>query len=108
MAEVFLPRIKELDGLRAIAILGVISCHFAQYTHAFDFLLLGWAGVDLFSAISGFFITGILIDLRDKENPYRTFYWRRCRSTFLRNQNSEQHEHLVNEWQSSQIRRCWR
>jgi peptidoglycan/LPS O-acetylase OafA/YrhL len=81
--EVFLPRIKELDGLRAIAILGVFSCHFArQYTHAFDFLRLGWAGVDLFFAISGFLITGILIDLRVKEQPYRTFYWRRILRIF--------------------------
>lgn len=83
MPEVFLPRIKELDELRAIAILGVFSCHFArQYTPAFDFLSLGWAGVDLFFAISGFLITGILIDLRDKEQPYRTFYWRRILRIF--------------------------
>jgi peptidoglycan/LPS O-acetylase OafA/YrhL len=81
--EVFLPRIKELDGLRAIAILGVFSCHFArQYTHAFDFLRLGWAGVDLFFAISGFLITGILIELRSREKPYRTFYWRRILRIF--------------------------
>jgi peptidoglycan/LPS O-acetylase OafA/YrhL len=78
-----LLRIKELDGLRAIAILGVFSCHFArQYTHAFDFLRLGWAGVDLFFAISGFLITGILFDLRDREQPYRTFYGRRILRIF--------------------------
>jgi peptidoglycan/LPS O-acetylase OafA/YrhL len=81
--EVFLPRIKELDGLRAIAILAVLSCHFArQYTHAFDLLRMGWAGVDLFFALSGFLITGILIDLRDQEKPYRTFYWRRILRIF--------------------------
>jgi peptidoglycan/LPS O-acetylase OafA/YrhL len=83
MPEVFLPRIKELDGLRAIAILGVFLCHFArQYTHALDFLRLDWAGVDLFFAISGFLITGILLDLRDKEQPYRTFYGRRILRIF--------------------------
>jgi peptidoglycan/LPS O-acetylase OafA/YrhL len=81
--EVFLPRIKELDGLRAIAILGVFSCHFTrQYTHAFDFMGLGWAGVDLFFAISGFLITGILIDLQDRRRPYRTFYGRRILRIF--------------------------
>ena len=81
--EVFLPRIKELDGLRAIAILGVFSCHFTrQYTPAFDFMGLGWAGVDLFFAISGFLITGILIDLQDKERPYRIFYGRRILRIF--------------------------
>jgi peptidoglycan/LPS O-acetylase OafA/YrhL len=78
-----LLRVKELDGLRAIAILGVFSCHFArQYTHAFDFLRLGWAGVDLFFAISGFLITGILFDLRNREQPYRTFYGRRILRIF--------------------------
>lgn len=78
-----MPRLKELDGLRAIAILGVFSCHFArQYNHALDFLRLGWSGVDLFFAISGFLITGILIGLRDKQAPYRTFYWRRILRIF--------------------------
>jgi peptidoglycan/LPS O-acetylase OafA/YrhL len=76
-------RIKELDGLRAIAVLGVLAAHFVpQGTRAANALGLGWAGVDLFFAISGFLITGILIGLRQREAPFRTFYWRRTLRIF--------------------------
>jgi peptidoglycan/LPS O-acetylase OafA/YrhL len=78
-----LKRIEELDGLRAIAILGVFSCHFArQYSRSFEFLGLGWAGVDLFFAISGFLITSVLIGLREQDAAYQTFYWRRMLRIF--------------------------
>jgi peptidoglycan/LPS O-acetylase OafA/YrhL len=76
-------RIKELDGLRAIAILGVLVSHFVHEETRFGhFLRLGWTGVELFFAISGFLITGILIDLRGREAPFRTFYWRRILRIF--------------------------
>jgi peptidoglycan/LPS O-acetylase OafA/YrhL len=71
-------RIKELDGLRAIAIIAVLATHFVhESTWVASFLRLGWAGVDLFFALSGFLITNILLDLRGKKTPFRTFYWRR-------------------------------
>lgn len=73
-----MQRIKELDGLRALAIVGVLIAHFVhQDTPLGNLLRLGWAGVDLFFAISGFLITGILIDLRRREASFRTFYGRR-------------------------------
>lgn len=51
-------RIKELDGLRAIAILGVLLAHFIPaYSGLSNLLYLGWTGVDLFFALSGFLIT---------------------------------------------------
>ena len=77
-----MQRIKELDGLRAIAILGVLGCHFARQYHGLSLLKLGWAGVDLFFGISGFLITSILIGLREDQSPYKTFYWRRALRIF--------------------------
>jgi len=76
-------RIKELDGLRAVAVLGVLAVHFVPPTIRLGTPLdLGWSGVDLFFAISGFLITGILIGLRGKESAFRTFYWRRTLRIF--------------------------
>jgi peptidoglycan/LPS O-acetylase OafA/YrhL len=80
-------RIPQLDGLRGIAILLVISLHYLNdASHGpFGSLLyrfgcafrLGWAGVDLFFVLSGFLIGGILLDARESENYFQTFYLRR-------------------------------
>ncbi len=65
-------RIAQLDGLRAIAVLAV----FAQ--HAVHAPL--WMGVDLFFVLSGFLITGILLDRKARHVPYFSyFYARRAR-----------------------------
>jgi peptidoglycan/LPS O-acetylase OafA/YrhL len=78
-----MTRINELDGLRAIAISGVFLAHFTPaYCRVSDLLYLGWAGVDLFFAISGFLITSILLGLREHEAPFKTFYWRRTLRIF--------------------------
>lgn len=65
--------IPGLDGLRAIAILMV----FASHTDLVEF---GWAGVQLFFVLSGFLITGILLDMKESlpSGKYFTkFYGRR-------------------------------
>jgi peptidoglycan/LPS O-acetylase OafA/YrhL len=79
--------LPALDGLRGLAILLVLLDHFTrlQPTTAFEQLLsrvatVGWVGVDLFFVLSGFLITGILLDAKGGESYFRNFYLRRaCR-----------------------------
>jgi peptidoglycan/LPS O-acetylase OafA/YrhL len=82
----FLP---ALDGLRGIAIILVMVHHFTVYrpTEGLDkwvasIPLIGWAGVDLFFVLSGFLITGILIDTRGHQRYFTSFYARRTLRIF--------------------------
>ncbi|HXS04133.1 MAG TPA: acyltransferase [Rhodanobacter sp.] len=73
-----------LDGLRGVAIVLVLLHGFdviqpsGTFGHALDDLLdLGWIGVQLFFVLSGFLITGILLDTRQASGYYRSFFKRR-------------------------------
>lgn len=78
-------RIRELDGVRGVAILLVLLWHYVICAGAsppplFYFLNVTWSGVDLFFVLSGFLIGGILLDHRDAPNYFAVFYRRRiCR-----------------------------
>ena len=70
----------SLDGIRGLAILAVLcthGCYFIQNKTAHRVLEMGWTGVDLFFVLSGFLITGILIDTRLAVNRAEAFYARR-------------------------------
>ena len=76
----------HLDGIRGIAILLVLLFHCASVTSPrtvsqelyFTLASAGWIGVDLFFVLSGFLITGILIDTYHSPFYFRNFYIRRA------------------------------
>src|SRR5579872_614330 len=80
-------RVPELDGFRACAVLMVLVHHMfygwktpalARLPHMIRVPIeQGWHGVDLFFVLSGFLITGILLDSKDSEHYFRNFYTRR-------------------------------
>lgn len=79
----------ELDSLRGAAVLMVLFFHgfyfaagAARFQGLFRLFLfstdVGWMGVNLFFVLSGFLITGILLDSRERPDYYRKFYRRRA------------------------------
>lgn len=85
-------KITPLDGLRAIAVILVIYFHSSLIlskpegselaTYYYNLTMVGWCGVDLFFVISGFLITGILIDTAYTKNCLKLFYIRRALRIF--------------------------
>jgi peptidoglycan/LPS O-acetylase OafA/YrhL len=79
-----------LDGLRGLAIIAVLFKHSAYVFEAHGYgsrwflpiLEFGGWGVDLFFVLSGFLITGILLDTRNALNRGTSFYGRRILRIF--------------------------
>lgn len=85
----FMP---ELDSLRGIAVTMVILFHGFFWTSDVSTLYQfqgigklfisviqgGWLGVQLFFVLSGFLITGILLDTKTRPDYYKRFYFRRA------------------------------
>jgi peptidoglycan/LPS O-acetylase OafA/YrhL len=74
-------RLVALDGLRGLAVICVLFEHFtySEWVRSFS---PGAVGVKTFFVLSGFLITGILIDLRSKYPPAKAatlFFTRRLR-----------------------------
>src|SRR5580698_10931966 len=62
--------IPELQGLRGLAVLAVVlyHCHPRLVGTPIHYpSLWGWAGVNLFFVLSGFLITSILLESRNKD-----------------------------------------
>lgn len=74
-------KIPQLDAVRGVAIL-VVILHNASLKypslHLGRLFADGWMGVDLFFVLSGFLITGILVDTKHSERYFKNFYMRRC------------------------------
>jgi peptidoglycan/LPS O-acetylase OafA/YrhL len=74
-------RVPQLDAVRGVAILLVIFHNASERfpgLHLQGIFANGWMGVDLFFVLSGFLITGILIDTKESEGYLKNFYARRC------------------------------
>jgi peptidoglycan/LPS O-acetylase OafA/YrhL len=73
-------KIPQLDAVRGLAVLLVLLHNTDRYPslHLQWISGNGWMGVDLFFVLSGFLITGILVDTRKSEGYFWNFYARRC------------------------------
>lgn len=83
--------LPALDGVRGIAVLIVIIHNSSWIIGESEHFLLkltsaiiatGWIGVQLFFALSGFLITGILLDTRHRRRYFSSFYLRRTLRIF--------------------------
>lgn len=77
----------ELDAIRGLAAVAVMEYHLLTSGSPIPGWIgralrvafgAGWVGVDVFFVLSGFLITGILLDARPKAGYYRDFYIRRA------------------------------
>lgn len=83
--------LTAMDGVRGLAVLAVMLYHGTVGSVKAKGLALlviggtlrlGWTGVDLFFALSGFLITGILLDTTHDPHYFRSFYLRRALRIF--------------------------
>ena len=77
-----MERVKELDGLRALAILLVVAWHYlgigdGPASTPWRIFVAGRTGVDLFFVLSGYLITKILLANTASPNYFSAFYGRR-------------------------------
>jgi peptidoglycan/LPS O-acetylase OafA/YrhL len=83
------PVMPELDTIRGIAVLAVVFFHEFFFIYRLNGLsglpkvlvaatAPGWVGVNLFFVLSGFLITGILLDTKKRPDYFRRFYTRRA------------------------------
>jgi peptidoglycan/LPS O-acetylase OafA/YrhL len=67
-----------LDGLRGLAMLLVFLYHVVVYPPWRRPFAIGWIGIELFFVLSGFLITGLIVDSTGERHQLRNFYVRRA------------------------------
>lgn len=90
LAPAHVGHVPALDGIRGLAIVSVMLAHWAPQfptgtveTYLWDFPnRFGVLGVDLFFVLSGFLITGILLDTKGSPGWVAKFYVRRILRIF--------------------------
>ncbi len=85
-------RMRELDSLRGVAIILVMAFQIfkraGNFTHnevlnsITNLTSIGWIGVDIFFALSGFLITSILLRTKNEKDYFKNFYARRVLRIF--------------------------
>jgi peptidoglycan/LPS O-acetylase OafA/YrhL len=81
-------RIAELDGIRGVAIAAILTVHSSEflvvgvkhkplYYALYRLMATGWLGVDIFFVLSGFLITTILLEDKDRADFWSRFYLHR-------------------------------
>jgi peptidoglycan/LPS O-acetylase OafA/YrhL len=77
---------KQLDGLRAFAIIGVMIAHWLQSTIKIDILknLPYGTGVTLFFVLSGFLITRILLEFKEQNAAENKSQFHSIKSFYIR------------------------
>ena len=73
------PHYPALDGLRGLAILLVVLYHNFNFI---NYSIFGWIGVDLFFVLSGFLITGLLLNSLESKHYIRNFFGKRILRIF--------------------------
>lgn len=69
-------RIPGLDGLRGTSMMAVVFFHFFNMPYA------AWYSMDLFFVLSGFLITGILVDTKQSKHYFKNYVVRRMLRIF--------------------------
>ena len=69
--------VKEFDGWRGLGIIFVVLAHYVP-----KFFIGSWVFMEMFFVMSGFLITGILLDTKAKPNYFKSFILRRVLRVF--------------------------
>jgi len=71
--------IPSFDGIRGIGVICVLAAHCFPFINIFQ---IGWVAMDFFFVLSGFLITGILVDSLEKRNYLKNYLGRRVLRVF--------------------------
>jgi peptidoglycan/LPS O-acetylase OafA/YrhL len=69
--------VREFDGWRGVGITFVVLAHYFP-----RYLIGSWVFMEMFFVMSGFLITGILLDTRNKKDYFKSFILRRVLRVF--------------------------
>lgn len=69
--------VKEFDGWRGVGIIFVVAAHYVP-----NLFMGSWIFMEMFFVMSGFLITGILMDSKNKKGYYKRFMYRRVLRVF--------------------------